>query len=234
MPVDIYVGGAEHAVLHLLYARFWHKVLFDLKLVRHPEPFLKLVHQGMILGEVEYTTYRDSAGRAVDIGDVDEDGEVGPIQRRTREMLTLVKLGEADVQKVGQNFVLKADQGVRVSALAHKMSKARGNVVNPDDIVRDFGADALRLYEMFMGPLDAVKPWETAQIQGVVRFCDKVVALGDKEIVPESDDATRRLLHKTIKKVTGDIETLSFNTAVSALMVFTNHLTELALSRGRR
>jgi leucyl-tRNA synthetase len=227
MPVDVYVGGAEHAVLHLLYARFWHKVLFDLGLVKHPEPFLKLVHQGMILGEVEYTTYNDAAGQPIDQGLVKEEVDTGPRHVRTGEMLTLVKLGEAEVQKSGTTFVLKADPKVRVSAMAHKMSKARGNVVNPDDIVRDYGADALRLYEMFMGPLDAVKPWQTAQIQGVVRFCDKVVALGDKPITPDADISIRRALHKTIKKVTSDIEAMSFNTAVSALMVFANQLSEL-------
>ena len=136
MPVDLYVGGAEHAVLHLLYARFWHKVLFDLGHVRHPEPFMKLVHQGMILGE---------------------DNE--------------------------------------------RMSKSRGNVVNPDDIVREYGADALRLYEMFMGPLEAVKPWQTSQIQGVVRFRDRLHAVCRQPLVDAMDDATRRLLHQTIKKV---------------------------------
>lgn len=159
MPVDLYVGGAEHAVLHLLYARFWHKVLFDLGRVKHPEPFLKLVHQGMILGE---------------------DGE--------------------------------------------KMSKSRGNVVNPDTIVKSFGADAMRLYEMFMGPLDAVKPWQTSQIAGVVRFRDRVFALHARPAGDAMDDATLRLVHKTIKKVTHDIETLGFNTAITAMMVLTNHL----------
>ena len=131
MPVDIYVGGAEHAVLHLLYARFWHKVLFDLQLVKHKEPFLKLVHQGMILGEVEYATYRDTTGRPVDVGSVDNEADTGPRNRRTGEALTLVKLGEADIQKSGAGFVLKTDPSVRVSAIAHKMSKARGNVADP-------------------------------------------------------------------------------------------------------
>src|SRR6267378_5990246 len=163
MPVDLYVGGAEHAVLHLLYARFWHKVLFDLGHVRHPEPFMKLVHQGTILGE---------------------DNE--------------------------------------------RMSKSRGNVVNPDDIVREYGADALRLYEMFMGPLEAVKPWQTSQIQGVVRFRDRLHAVCRQPLVEAMDDATRRLLHRTIKKVSTDIDAMAFNTAISALMVFVNHLARLS------
>jgi len=163
LPVDLYVGGQEHAVLHLLYARFWHKFLFDLGLTKHREPFLKLVHQGMILGT---------------------DGE--------------------------------------------KMSKSRGNVVNPDDVVKEVGGDALRLYEMFMGPLEAVKPWQTAQVAGVVRFRDKVFQLVRNREMTDSteamDDETLRLMHKTIKKVTQDVETLSFNTAISTMMIFANHL----------
>ncbi len=162
MPVDLYVGGAEHAVLHLLYSRFWHKVLFDAGHVTHKEPFKKLVHQGMILGE---------------------DNE--------------------------------------------KMSKARGNVVNPDDIVKAHGADCLRMYEMFMGPLEAVKPWQSSQIQGVVRFRDRVWAACTRPTTDALDDETNRLLHKTIQKVTKAIETLSFNTAISTMMIFTNHLAGL-------
>lgn len=165
MPVDLYVGGAEHAVLHLLYARFWHQVLFDLGYTKYPEPFQKLVHQGMILGS---------------------DGE--------------------------------------------KMSKSRGNVVNPDDIVSAQGADALRMYEMFMGPLEAVKPWQTSQVSGVVRFQNKlykVIKTAAKNKESEMNEETTRLLHKTMKKVTEDIESMSFNTAISAMMVFTNHLQSL-------
>jgi len=161
MPVDLYVGGSEHAVLHLLYARFWHKVLYDVGVVKHPEPFSRLVHQGMILGENN-----------------------------------------------------------------EKMSKSRGNVINPDDVVREYGADALRVYEMFMGPLEQVKPWQTSGIQGVRRFLERVYKLctGPTQEV-RCDEATARLLHKTIKKVGEDIEALHFNTAVSALMILTNHLT---------
>eukprot|EP00566_Odontella_aurita_P000129 CAMPEP_0113582288 /NCGR_PEP_ID=MMETSP0015_2-20120614/31817_1 /TAXON_ID=2838 /ORGANISM="Odontella" /LENGTH=895 /DNA_ID=CAMNT_0000486915 /DNA_START=191 /DNA_END=2878 /DNA_ORIENTATION=- /assembly_acc=CAM_ASM_000160 len=165
MPVDLYVGGAEHAVLHLLYARFWHQVLFDLGYTKHSEPFQKLVHQGMILGS---------------------DGE--------------------------------------------KMSKSRGNVVNPDDIVDRQGADALRLYEMFMGPLEAVKPWQTEQVSGVVRFQNKfynVVKAAAENGCTDMDEETTKILHKTMKKVTEDIDSMSFNTAISAMMVLTNHLQTL-------
>jgi leucyl-tRNA synthetase len=160
MPVDLYVGGSEHAVLHLLYARFWHKVLYDLGLVKHDEPFTKLVHQGMILGE---------------------DGQ--------------------------------------------KMAKSRGNVINPDDVVRAFGADAFRLYEMFMGPLEQMKPWQTSGIEGVRRFLDRVWALStERAMGGELGHDTKKLLHKTIKKVGDDIEHLRFNTAISAMMILVKHL----------
>jgi len=166
LPVDLYVGGAEHATLHLLYARFWHKVLHSIGLVSTAEPFQKLVHQGMILGE---------------------DGE--------------------------------------------KMSKSRGNVVNPDDIVSLYGADAMRLYEMFMGPLEAVKPWQTQQISGVVRFQNRLHTLAARVAEADDDGAmgeeTERLMHQTVRKVTKDIDALSFNTAIAQMMIFSNHLQAL-------
>ncbi|MBI2395360.1 MAG: leucine--tRNA ligase [Deltaproteobacteria bacterium] len=163
MPVDLYVGGSEHAVLHLLYARFWHKVLYDAGVVKHPEPFIKLVHQGMILGENN-----------------------------------------------------------------EKMSKSRGNVVNPDDVVKQHGADSLRVYEMFMGPLEAVKPWQTNGVVGVRRFLDRVWnALSAAEGEGPLDDESNRLLHKTIKKVGEDIEALRLNTAISAMMILVNRLGDL-------
>lgn len=231
MPVDLYVGGAEHAVLHLLYSRFWHKVLFDLGRVKHPEPFLRLVHQGMILGEIEYTVYRDKeTGAGVDPRDVEEATapEQGFVHKKSKAPILAEKKTEEDVEKSGGVLVLKADPKVRVEALAHKMSKSRGNVVNPDHVVKAHGADVLRLYEMFMGPLEAVKPWQMDQIQGVARFRDKVWALGQRPTTDAIEEPTRRLLHKTLKKVSGDIESLAYNTAISAMMVLANHLTELA------
>ena len=159
MPVDLYIGGMEHAVMHLLYARFWHKVLFDLGLVSTKEPFKKLVNQGMILGT---------------------DGE--------------------------------------------KMSKSRGNVINPDDIVKDYGADTLRVYEMFMGPLDKTKPWSMNGVKGVFGFLSKAhKTFANTDLYTKDSEECLKLLHKTIKKVTTDIEEMKFNTAVSALMIFTNH-----------
>jgi len=166
--VDLYIGGAEHAVLHLLYSRFWHKFLYDLGRVHTKEPFKKLINQGMILGE---------------------DGQ--------------------------------------------KMSKSRGNVVNPDQVVTDYGADSMRLYEMFMGPLEAMKPWSMQGVQGVYRFLQKTWRLVVDEDTgaldrtvqdARPDEETLRLLHQTIRKVGRDIETFGFNTAISAMMIFVNHL----------
>jgi leucyl-tRNA synthetase len=161
MPVDVYIGGAEHAVLHLLYARFWHKVLYDLGIVSTKEPFQKLMNQGMILGE---------------------DGE--------------------------------------------KMSKSRGNVINPDDVVREHGADALRLYEMFMGPLEVDKPWSTSGIQGVARLLDRTWRAAQFPEPEAGDDPHARVRHRTIRKVTEDIERVRLNTAIAALMEFVNELTK--------
>ncbi|CAG5093368.1 Leucyl-tRNA synthetase [Thermobacillus xylanilyticus] len=165
LPVDLYIGGAEHAVLHLLYARFWHKVLYDIGVVSTKEPFQKLVNQGMILGTNN-----------------------------------------------------------------EKMSKSRGNVINPDDIVNEYGADTLRMYEMFMGPLEATKPWNTNGVEGTYRFLSRVWRLyvgengklNPKIADGDADDAFKRTWHRTIKKVTEDYENLRFNTAISQLMIFVN------------
>ena len=163
MPVDLYVGGAEHAVLHLLYARFWHKFLFDEGLVNTPEPFMRLINQGMILGE----------------------------------------------------------GGV-------KMSKSTGNVINPDEVVKEYGADTMRVYEMFMGPLEVSKPWSTRGIAGARRFLERIWRAGE---LPLTDDAPAephlRALHKTIKKVTHDTERLEFNTAIAQMMIFLNEVAGL-------
>ena len=192
MPVDLYVGGAEHAVLHLLYARFWHKVLFDLGLVSTNEPFHKLVNQGMILG----LSYKDGRGVLVPTDQVDLSGDT-PVSKVTGEKLT---------------------------EFAAKMSKSLRNVVNPDDVVRDYGADAMRLYEMFMGPLNAVKPWNAKGVEGVYRFLKRSWRMvRDQPIVDRALTADEaRLVHASIKKVTDDIATLNMNTAISQLMIFLN------------
>jgi leucyl-tRNA synthetase len=239
MPVDLYVGGAEHAVLHLLYSRFWHKVLHDRGHVSTPEPFQRLVNQGMILGETEYTGYRDLQGGWISASMVAE-GEHGHFLKGSNPPLPLqsVVLTAEQVVKKGEGFVLAEDESVRIDARAHKMSKARGNVINPDTVVAEYGADSLRLYEMFMGPLEAVKPWSMKGVEGVYRFLGRawrmiVDAGSDAEHVrldPKVQDSTptmeqARLLARTVAAVTDDIEAMRFNTAISRLMEFTNAFT---------
>ncbi|MBP7744514.1 MAG: leucine--tRNA ligase [Phycisphaerae bacterium] len=203
--VDLYMGGAEHAVLHLLYARFWHKVLYDLGSVSTPEPFQKLFNQGMI----QAYAYRDGRGMYVAHDQVEFRGDE-PFHRET---------------------------GERLSAAVEKMSKSLKNVVNPDTIIREYGADTLRLYEMYMGPLEASKPWNTRDIIGVHRFLQRVWRLLvpqpaegqatpppplNPAIVAEDDAGLERLLHKTIKKVTDDIPRFAYNTAIAQLIVWVN------------
>src|SRR5262249_55167934 len=150
----------EHAVLHLLYARFWHKLLYDRGHVATPEPFTRLVNQGMILGEMEYTGFK-KGGQWVTVAQVEPETAK---DKKTGEQYERVKLEENQVDKQGDVFVLKENPSVRIDARAYKMSKARGNVINPDDVVNQYGADSLRLFEMFMGPLEAVKPWSMAGV----------------------------------------------------------------------
>ncbi len=225
MPVDLYVGGAEHAVLHLLYSRFWHKVLYDRGHVSQSEPFNKLVNQGMILGEMEFTGYRRAAGGWVSAEKHDEND-------------TPARVSAEQVEKQGEHFVLRDNLRIRVDSRAYKMSKSRGNVVNPDQVVRDFGADALRLYEMFMGPLEATKPWSTTGVGGVRSFLDRCwrLIVDDRadecvlaaQVVDDAptDDQLREL-HRTIDKVTKAIRLLSFNTAIARMMEFVNFCTPL-------
>jgi leucyl-tRNA synthetase len=233
MPVDLYVGGSEHAVLHLLYARFWHKVLFDVGVVKHAEPFSKLVHQGMMLGQAfRWYAVTDGDGalaRALD-GDAPEvlyDREAGKHHvEGTSEAVEARWLGPEDVRWDGAT-ARHPVHGVKLVAVSEKMSKSRGNVVNPDHVVDEFGADSLRVYEMFMGPLEQVKPWQSSGIQGVRRFLDRVHAVSSRPLEGELGPETLRQLHKTVKKVTEDIEALRYNTAISAMMIFTNHLAGL-------
>jgi leucyl-tRNA synthetase len=237
MPIDLYIGGAEHAVLHLLYARFWHKVLYDRGYVSHGEPFRKLVNQGMILGEMEFTGYRCFDEQWLSADKVTENENHQPVRIADGAAVHAVRLDHDQVEKVGDSFVLRSDPTVRVDARAHKMSKARGNVVNPDEIVAEYGADSLRLYEMFMGPLEAVKPWSMTGVNGVRSFLDRVwrmvvdaaadqPALNPAIVDAAADDDQRRVLHKTIKSVTEDIEALAFNTAIARMMEFVNYFTK--------
>ncbi len=186
MPVDLYIGGSEHAVLHLLYARFWHKVLFDAGFVVLARALRALVHQGMILGELEFTLYRDEQGRAVSAEHVRND-----VDTRTGLAVTLDHADEEQVEKRGDKFVLRDAPDVVLEARAFKMSKSRGNVVNPDDIIARYGADAFRLYEMFLGPLEQVKPWNTRGVEGTFRFLNRawrlIAGAADDERDEESE-----------------------------------------------
>ncbi|KAI8525066.1 hypothetical protein RHMOL_Rhmol13G0199200 [Rhododendron molle] len=223
-PVDVYVGGAEHAVLHLLYSRFWHKVLYDIGVVSAKEPFKCVINQGIILGEVQYMAWRDSDGSFVSADSVD-------VSREHHQE----RISEEKVMKSGDSFVLKDNPDIRLIARAHKMSKSRGNVVNPDDVVSEYGADSLRLYEMFMGPLRDSKAWNTGGIEGVHRFLGRVWRLIVGSPLPDgtfingtmaTDDKPSMeqlcCLHKCISKVTEEIEGTRFNTGISAMMEFIN------------
>lgn len=243
MPVDLYVGGVEHAVLHLLYARFWHKVLFDLGHVSTNEPFRRLVNQGMILGETEFHFFElngkpVSATEFENLGDEagDEGSQFVGYHKQTKQRVVATRVDDLLVERKGDKFVLKANPSIVVDARSFKMSKSRGNVVNPDKIVEDYGADAFRLYEMYMGPLEAMKPWNTRDIIGMTRFLNAVARniLGDEEShkkvniqdmpLPEELD---QLMHRTIKKVGEDIEHLRFNTAIAELIKLNNEINKL-------
>jgi leucyl-tRNA synthetase len=243
MPIDLYVGGAEHAVLHLLYSRFWHKVLFDRGHVSGPEPFRRLVNQGLILGEMEYQISADAMAvwrdRLAEHGVVVQavESEDGPeyIVKVRGQSGEHANLSEEQVEKrKGRAFLKGTD--LELVGKAEKMSKSRGNVVNPDHVVRQYGADSLRLYEMFMGPLEAVKPWSMQGVEGVSRFLNRawrMIIDEDAETIrlhasvsdAAPSDEQLRVLHKTIQVVTEDIENLRFNTALARLMEFVNFFT---------
>ena len=244
MPVDLYVGGVEHAVLHLLYSRFWHKVLFDLGHVSTPEPFRKLVNQGLILGEMEYHVFETATGTPVsltEVRDLDEEASESGVtmiayDRKSGTKLTGRRVAEEDVEKTSDGYVLRGNPAIRVDARSSKMSKSRGNVVNPDDIVADYGADAFRLYEMYLGPLESQKPWNTRDIVGMSRFLrgvwrnivgDDQAATGSRAVKGPIPEALDRQMHRVIKKVAEDIDALRFNTAIAELIKLNNELTGL-------
>ncbi len=206
MPIDLYVGGAEHAVLHLLYARFWHKLLYDLGYVSTGEPFKKLFNQGMI----QSFAYRDGVGLVV---------------------------GPDAVEQRGEDEYVLLSSGKPVTRIIAKMSKSLKNVVGPDAVIDQYGADTFRLYEMYMGPLDAAKPWNTRDVPGLFKLCQRVWRLvvdeQTGEVSPaltedEPADDVLRMLHKTVKRVTEDLEQLKLNTAIAALFDFVNVMTPLS------
>ncbi len=244
MPVDLYVGGAEHAVLHLLYSRFWHKVLFDLGLVHTPEPFQKLLNPGMILGysyryfDNNLSDEPEYSARSYSSSEVRFDGET-PVHKKTGEELKPRWVAAQAVRWAEDNRpVHPSIEGLVLEEVTEKMSKSRGNVVNPDDIIEDYGTDALRLYEMFMGPLDKGAPWSTESIPGVSRFLQRVYRLfvgetdDDESVVSLVDGQgapdQARLTALTIQGVTQDIEAMGFNTAISKLMVFVRDIAKNA------
>ena len=237
MPVDLYVGGVEHAVLHLLYARFWHHVLYDCGLVSTPEPFQRLVNQGMILG-FSYRYYQDEQGHRYAAHAVEKINRGG--SEAAEYSLKADPTKHLSVEYVPVDQVVWRDDkpyhpddtDLELEPQTDKMSKSRGNVVNPDVVIAEYGADALRCYEMFMGPLEQVKPWNTRSVAGVYRFLHRAWALiiadtgslrsDIADVEPQPEEALTRVFHKTVKKVTEDIEGMRFHTALSALMVFVN------------
>jgi len=198
--VDLYIGGAEHAVLHLLYSRFWHKILYDQGKVSSPEPFAKLFHQGLLTS----WAYQRADSSLVPIDEVDEQSDSVWVERAT---------------------------GEPVKQVVAKMSKSLKNVVNPDEVISEYGADTCRLYEMYLGPLEASKPWNPRDIVGVFRYLQRTWRLcvneesGELQCLEDADEQVERALHRTIAKVGEDIERLAFNTAIAALIEFTNQAT---------
>jgi leucyl-tRNA synthetase len=232
--VDLYVGGTEHATGHLIYSRFWNKFLYDLGLICEPEPFKKLINQGMIQGRSNFVYRIKDTNTFVSAG-LKKDYDVTPIHVDvnivSNDILDTEKFRNWRPEFKDAQFVLEDGKYVCGYAV-EKMSKSMFNVVNPDDIVERYGADTLRLYEMFLGPIEQSKPWDTNGIDGVNRFIKKLWGLfykSDTLLVDDKEPSKDELkaVHKLIKKVTQDIENFSYNTSVSAFMICVNELTQL-------
>ena len=236
--VDLYLGGTEHATGHLIYSRFWNKFLFDLGLICKDEPFKKLVNQGMIQGRSNFV-YRIKDTNTFVSYHLKDQYEVTPIHvdvnMVSNDILDIERFKAWSPEFNTAQFILEDGKYICGWAV-EKMSKSMFNVVNPDDIVEKYGADTLRLYEMFLGPLEQSKPWDTNGIDGVHRFLRKLWSLFYKDgnyIVTQDTPTTEELktLHKTIKKITFDIENFSFNTSVSAFMICVNELAQQKCSK---
>ena len=233
--VDLYVGGSEHATGHLLYARFWNKFLKDRGFIKAEEPFRKLINQGMILGTSAFVYRIEGTNTFVSKGKIGEH----KVQSIHADVSLVNTSSELDVEGfkawrpdfANAEFILEDSGKYIVGHEVEKMSKSKFNVVNPDDIANEYGADTLRLYEMFLGPLEQAKPWNTAGISGVFGFLKKLCRLyaDDNGVIVTDEEPTKEMyksLHKTIKKVTEDIENFSFNTSVSQFMICVNELSQ--------
>ncbi len=234
--VDLYVGGAEHASGHLIYSRFWNKFLHDIGMSVVEEPFQKLINQGMIQGRSNFV-YRSKTDNNLFIskGLIKDMDDVTPIHVDINivdnDVLDIERFRQWRPEFADARFEMEEDKYI-CGWEVEKMSKSMFNVQNPDDLVARYGADTLRLYEMFLGPVEQAKPWDTNGIEGVHRFLKKFWKLYDTAEIKDATDlkAELKILHQTIKKITDDIERFSFNTAVSTFMICTNQLTDLKCS----
>ena len=231
--VDLYIGGTEHATGHLIYSRFWNKFLFDLGLICKDEPFQKLINQGMIQGRSNFV-YRVVGTNTFVSYNLKNNYETQPIHVDvnivSNDVLDIERFRNWLPEYKNAEFILEDGKYVCGWAV-EKMSKSMFNVVNPDDIVEKYGADTLRLYEMFLGPLEQSKPWDTNGIDGVHRFLRRLWAMYDNVSNEQPSPEELKVLHKTIKKITFDIEHFSFNTSVSAFMICQNELSQLKCNK---
>jgi leucyl-tRNA synthetase len=237
--VDLYLGGSEHATGHLIYSRFWNKFLYDLGVVKDDEPFAKLINQGMIQGRSNFVYRIKNTNKFVshNIKNQYDTTEIHvDINIVSNDILDIEKFKKWQPEFANAEFILENDNKYHCGWAVEKMSKSMFNVVNPDDIVEKYGADTLRLYEMFLGPLEFSKPWDTNGIDGVYRFLKKLWGLiynGDNLLINDDLPTKEELktLHKTIKKIQYDVENFSFNTSVSAFMICVNELSVLKCSK---
>jgi leucyl-tRNA synthetase len=237
--VDVYVGGTEHAVGHLLYSRLWTKVLYDLGLISFDEPYKKLVNQGMIQGSSRFVYRLKDSNQFVSSG-LKNDYEVNPLHVDVNIVdgveLDIEAFKKSKPEYANAEFILENGKYI-CGVETEKMSKSKYNTVNPNDLVDRYGADTFRMYEMFLGPIEQSKPWDTKGIEGVHRFLKKLWRLffneekGKVWTEEKATPADLKVLHKTIKKIEDDTERFSFNTAVSAFMVCVNELTDLKCNK---